>query len=49
MSLKARLLLYSSSVLLIIFAIFTAYHYRQDVSSMERAEQEKREIHLEGS
>ncbi|GEM_PF-6165170 len=47
MSLKVRLLLYSSAVLLIIFALFTAHSYNQDVRSMERAEHEKRKIHLE--
>lgn len=46
MSLKFRLVLFSSLALMAIFALFTAYNYRQDILALERAEQEKVEFHL---
>ncbi len=46
MSLKVRLVFLSSLVLMVIFALFAVYNYRQDVRAMERAEQEKVKLHL---
>jgi len=46
MSLKVRFVLLSSLALMTIFALFTAFNYREDVRSMERSEQEKVEMHL---
>lgn len=48
MSLKVRLALYSSLVLIVIFAVYSTHHYRQDVLVMERAEHDKIELRLSG-
>jgi len=46
MSLKVRFVLLASLALMIIFALFTVFNYREDVRAMERSEQEKVELHL---
>ncbi len=48
MSLKVRLALYSSLLLVVIFAVYSAHHYRQDMLAVERAEHDNIELRLSG-
>ncbi len=48
MSLKVRLAIYSSLVLMVVFALYLGHHYRQDMLAMEKAEIENIELRLSG-